>query len=43
MAPEILQDKGYNCQADIFSVGSIFYKIITGANVIFGSNTEEKL
>ena len=43
IAPEVLQEKGYDCQADIFSVGAIFYKILTGANLIRGSNTEEKL
>ena len=43
IAPEILRGSGYDCQADIFSLGAIFYKILTGANLIRGSCTEEKL
>ena len=43
IAPEILRGLGYDCKADVFSLGSIFYKILTGANLIRGSCTEEKL
>lgn len=37
VAPELLQDKGYNCQADVFSVGVIFYIMLTG-RLLFNGN-----
>ena len=43
IAPEVLRETGYNCQADIFSLGAIFYKILTGANLFKGGCTEAKL
>ena len=42
VAPEVLHDKPYNCKADVFSVGVIFYIMMTG-NVPFASRTYEGL
>lgn len=42
VAPEVLHDKPYNCKADVFSVGVIFYIMLTG-NVPFASRTYEGL
>lgn len=30
VAPEILRDKPYDCKADVYSLGIIFYIILTG-------------
>lgn len=43
VAPELLQEKGYNCQADVFSVGVIFYIILTGRNLFKGNTPNEIL
>ena len=43
VAPELLQEKGYNCQADIFSVGVIFYIILTGRPLFKGNSPDEIL
>ena len=43
VAPELLQEKGYNCQADIFSAGVIFYIILTGRPLFKGNTPEEIL
>ena len=43
VAPELLQEKGYNCQADVFSVGVIFYIILTGRPLFKGNTPEEIL
>lgn len=46
VAPEVLQsrmDFKYNCKADLFSVGCIFYKLLTGINLFLGSSFEEVL
>ena len=43
VAPELLQEKGYNCQADIFSVGVIFYIVLTGRPLFRGNTPEEIL
>ena len=43
VAPELLQEKGYNCQADVFSAGVIFYIILTGRSLFKGDNPEEIL
>jgi calcium/calmodulin-dependent protein kinase I len=42
VAPEVLHDKPYNCKADVFSIGVIFYIMLTG-NVPFSSRTYEGL
>lgn len=43
VAPELLQEKGYNCQADVFSVGVIFYIILTGRPLFKGNSPDEIL
>lgn len=43
VAPELLQEKGYDCQSDMFSVGVIFYIILTGRPLFKGNNTDEIL
>jgi len=43
VAPELLQEKGYNCQADIFSVGVIFYIILTGRPLFKGNSPSQIL
>lgn len=42
VAPEVLHDKVYDCKADIFSMGTIFYIMLTG-KVPFSSKTYEGL
>lgn len=43
VAPELLQEKGYDCSADMFSVGVIFYIILTGRPLFKGNNADEIL
>ena len=43
VAPELLQEKGYNCMADMFSCGVIFYIILTGRPLFKGNTPEEIL
>ena len=43
VAPELLQEKGYNVQSDIFSAGVIFYIILTGRPLFKGSTPVEIL
>jgi serine/threonine protein kinase len=40
MAPEILNSKGGSSKSDIFSIGCILYRVITGRKV-FDSEKEE--
>jgi len=42
VAPEVLHDKKYNCKADIFSAGTIFYIMLSGS-VPFSAKTYEGL
>ena len=42
VAPEVLHDKNYDCKADVFSMGTIFYIMLTGS-VPFSSKTYEGL
>ena len=42
IAPEILEDKNYNCKVDIFSCGVILYIILTG-KVPFGGYTTDEI
>lgn len=41
MAPEILRDEGYNEKVDIFSLGSVFFNLVTGHYLFQGSNYNE--
>lgn len=41
VAPEILNDKEYDCKVDVFSCGIIFYMIITGKIPFHGNNYKE--
>ena len=43
MAPELLYEEGYNCSADIFSVGVIFYIMLTGRSLFKGNSPKEIL
>jgi serine/threonine protein kinase len=43
VAPEILNDIGYGCKADIFSAGIILYILLTGKFVFSGRNYKEIL
>ena len=37
VAPEVLQDKGYDCSSDMFSAGVIFYILLTGRALFKGA------
>ena len=43
VAPELLREQGYDCQSDMFSVGVIFYIILTGRPLFKGNTPEEIL
>jgi serine/threonine protein kinase len=36
VAPEIFMDNGYDYKADIFSLGSVFYNLLTGMFLFSG-------
>ena len=40
VAPELLRNEGYNCSADVFSAGVIFYVMLTGRPLFPGSTPE---
>ena len=41
VAPEILNDRPYDCKADIFSAGVIFYILLSGVVPFYGKSYEE--
>ena len=41
VAPELLRNDGYNCSADIFSAGVIFYVMLTGRPLFEGKNNQK--
>jgi serine/threonine protein kinase len=41
IAPEILRGEGYTTKADIFSVGCLFFNILTGLPPFKGNTTDE--
>jgi len=41
IAPEVITDKIYDEKCDIFSIGVIFYMILTGLSPINGDNLDE--
>jgi len=41
VAPEILNDKDYDCKVDVYSCGIIFYMIVTGKIPFHGENYKE--
>jgi serine/threonine protein kinase len=43
IAPEILSNIGYRDSADMFSLGSVFFNLLTGRYLFEGENTVELL
>jgi serine/threonine protein kinase len=43
VAPEVLNDAGYDCKADIFGAGIILYILLTGKFVFSGQTYKEVL
>lgn len=43
VAPEILKNKQANTKADIFSLGSFFFNLISGTSLFKGANAKEVL
>jgi serine/threonine protein kinase len=43
VAPEILYDKQFSTKADIFSLGCLFYNIVTSSTLFSGKSTEQIL
>lgn len=41
VGPEILRDRPYDTQSDVFSTGVIMYQILTGCTPFFGDNLDE--
>ncbi len=42
VAPEVFYGKGYSYKADMFSLGSVFFNLLTGC-FLFSGNTPEML
>lgn len=43
VAPEMLRGYGYSYKADIFSLGSVFFNLLTGRYLFSGATPEECL
>jgi serine/threonine protein kinase len=43
VAPEIFLETGYNYKADIFSLASVFYNLLTGMFLFSGKNVQETI
>lgn len=43
VAPEILREEGYSYKADMFSLGSLFFNLLTGRYVFSGATNQEVL
>lgn len=43
VAPEILKNQNFTTKADIFSLGSFFYNLLTGKNLFTGKDGKEVL
>jgi serine/threonine protein kinase len=43
VAPEMLEDAGYNCKSDVFSAGVIAYVLLSGRPIFKGSEVQEVL
>ena len=43
VAPEILNDQGYDQKSDIFSAGIILYMMVTGKHLFAGINNKETI
>lgn len=43
VAPEVFSFEGYNYKADIFSLGSVFFNLLTGCFLFIGDSPEELL
>ena len=43
MAPEIFSSNGYSYKADIFSLGSVFYNLLTSSYLFTGDSKDELL
>jgi serine/threonine protein kinase len=43
VAPEILRSEGYNNKVDIFSLGVVFYNLLTGYHLFIGDTVNEIL
>jgi serine/threonine-protein kinase ULK/ATG1 len=41
MAPEIFKGKAYDSRVDIWSLGTLFYQMLTGFNPFYGRNMNE--
>ena len=43
MAPEILRNQGYTNKVDMFSMGSVFFNLLSGRYLFNGKNEAEIL
>ena len=43
MAPEVFTFEGYSYKADIFSLGSVFFNLLTGCYLFIGDTIDELL